>query len=113
MARAHATIAGISVPEIHLLSPAISPPRFPISNYITGPVRLEQRSLISFHESVPASYKTLLLRICSSAKLEAHKQSLLYTCVSGISNFAFVIVSNRKMYLQCIFKQSLIQLEQK
>ena len=71
---AHATItAGISVPEMHLLLVYYHQQSLlrDHPSAITGPVRPKQHSSISSHEWVPASYTTLLLRICLSAKLEA------------------------------------------
>ena len=47
----------------------------------TGSVRLERHSSISSHGWVPASYETLLLRICLSAKLEAQTKSSTYLCI--------------------------------
>ena len=71
---AHATItAGISVPEMHLLLVYYHQQCLlrDHPSAITGPVRPKRHSSISSHEWVPASYTTLLLRICLSAKLEA------------------------------------------
>jgi hypothetical protein len=41
-----------------------------------------------------------------------HNNSPVHTCVSGISNLVFVIVSNRNMYLQPIFMETVIELPQ-
>lgn len=77
-------LTGILVPGMHLSQQPR--PQDPLSAII-GPVRLERHSLISFHEPVPEFYKTLVVSVCLSAKLEARTKPSVYLCFQDLEFF--------------------------